>query len=45
VLAYGDRAEVTFDLPDGALVGRTASIVATGFYVPFSNPDLIARAR
>jgi hypothetical protein len=45
VLAHGDRAEVAFDLPDGALVGRTASIVATGFYVPFSNPALIARNR
>jgi hypothetical protein len=45
VLAHGDRAEVGFDLPDDALEGRTAAIVATGFYVPFSNPALIARSR
>jgi hypothetical protein len=45
VLAYGDRAEVDFDLPDDALVGKTASIVATGYYVPLGNPALIARNR
>ncbi|MCK8463619.1 hypothetical protein MUY35_07125 [Aliiroseovarius sp. S1339] len=42
VLGYGERVEVQFDLPDGEWEGKTALISATGYYVPFSDPNLFA---
>jgi hypothetical protein len=45
VLAHGDRVEVRFDVPDDDLIDKTVSIVSTGFYVPFSSPELFASAR
>ena len=43
VLAYGDRVEVKFDLPEDVWRDKTVSIVATGFYMPFSSPRLFAK--
>jgi hypothetical protein len=36
---------VRFDVPDDDLIDKTVSIVSTGFYVPFSSPELFASAR
>lgn len=45
ILGYGERAEVQFDLPDGAWDGKTVFISATGYYLPLSDPSLFASRR
>ncbi|GHF03635.1 hypothetical protein GCM10016455_26210 [Aliiroseovarius zhejiangensis] len=42
VLGYNEASEVRFDLPDGALKGKTVFLSATGYYVPLSDPALFA---